>query len=247
MEGQFPLNLVMMSGGDFCENWKILGRLSELLKKHRPGRHDWQLTYIPTSSYGAEREFSEIVEALNPWGVEKFLFLPLEQNPHPLLFEELWKSDVIFLGWGNTFRLGMALRQQKIFTKLQEYAARGGILMGLSAGAITMCSSIKMAAVPSFDRDENEVHLNEWNGLDLVKFHFFPHYDGTLRYDRELLAFSRQENQYILAVPEGSGIVFDDGQMQIIGEIFSFANGRKSEIKPSLWPKFSVVGRDSKL
>jgi len=235
-----PRNLVMLSGGDFCENWKVFGRFSELLKKHRPCRHDLQLTYIPTSSYGAEREFSEIIEALNPWGVDKFLFLPLEQNPHPRLMEELWKSDVIFLGWGNTFRLGTALRKANIFEKLKAYAQQGGIMMGLSAGAITLTSSIQMAAIPSFDRDENDVHLNDWRGLDLVPFHFFPHYDGSWRYDRELLAFSKTCGQYILAVPEGGGIVFDEGQMQIIGSIFSFANGRKTEIKPSLWPKFKA-------
>ena len=59
-------------------------------------------------------------------------------------------------GGGNTFYFIKHLRRSGIFNRLIEYANNGGILTGLSAGAIMTTPNIMTASFPPWDRDDNE-------------------------------------------------------------------------------------------
>src|SRR5690606_32920603 len=103
-----------------------------------------------------------------------------------VLKQEVFKSDIIHLSGGNTFYFIKHLRQAKLLKDFKEFLNNGGVLTGLSAGAIIMTRSIQTAAFPSFDRDENEDNVRNFKGMGLVNFEFFPHYKNSLRYDREI-------------------------------------------------------------
>jgi dipeptidase E len=64
---------------------------------------------------------------------------------------------------------------------LKKFIQDGGILTGLSAGAIMMTETIEMAGYPPFDCDENEDNLKNLKSLNLVDFYFFPHSTRFLR------------------------------------------------------------------
>ena len=86
----------------------------------------------------------------------------------------LLASDVIYLSGGNTYYFLHHLRRSGPIPVLREFVARGGVLAGLSAGAILMTPHIGLAGYPSFDRDENDVGLRNEASLALVDFALPP-------------------------------------------------------------------------
>ena len=62
---------------------------------------------------------------------------------------ELLKSDLIFLGGGNTFYFLKHLKSTGLIDELKTFAANGGVLCGLSAGAIIMTPHVHTASFPT--------------------------------------------------------------------------------------------------
>ncbi|MEI8346223.1 MAG: Type 1 glutamine amidotransferase-like domain-containing protein [Pseudomonadota bacterium] len=229
------MKLILLSGGGPEDNVILLDALSDILhrKQQRSFSQSVQLAFIPADSYGSEHEFAEVVEDFLPWGVDKFLHFPVDLNLplNKILQKEVFKSDIIFLGGGNTFHFLHTLRKKKLLTPLKDFAQRGGILIGLSAGSIMMTPTIDTASMPAFDRDDNDEHITNFKALNLVDFHFFPHYVGGDRYDRELLRFSRQVKVPLYACTDGGGIVIDEDSFSFYGNMFSFTNGLKIRVR----------------
>ncbi len=96
---------------------------------------------------------------------------------HKNLKETFLTADLIYFSGGNTFSLKKGLLNQKLFdtnfwSKLLE---NNIILAGHSAGAIIMSPSIRTAAYPKFDRDDNFVKIKNFKGLNLFNFELMPH------------------------------------------------------------------------
>ncbi len=140
------------------------------------------------------------------------------------------RSDVIHLAGGNTFYFLNNLRKAKLLSELRKYAEKGGILTGLSAGAILMTENIDMAAYPEFDRDENVVNLKNLSALHLLNFAFFPHFKNSARYDAVFRRYSRVKKKVIYACPDGAGIVVNDDKISFVGPCYGFAGGQKFSV-----------------
>jgi dipeptidase E len=142
-------------------------------------------------------------------------------------------SDVVYLSGGNTFHYLMHLRHSGLIPALRQFADRGGVLAGLSAGAILTTPNIGLAAYPDFDRDENEVALPEsrWGALDLVDFEFFPHYRTSRRYREALQAYSQRSRFPLYACSDGSGIVVEGDRFTAHGDVWLFDRGQALKIR----------------
>jgi dipeptidase E len=128
-----------------------------------------------------------------------------------------------------------ALRKSQFGQHLYDYIESGGILVGESAGAIVLTGNIGTASFPEFDRDENDIQLMDWRGLDLISFEFFPHYQNRPKYSRALRQYTRNnQNSALLACSDGSGIVITEDQVKLCGEVFLFCAGKKFLLGESL-------------
>ena len=65
-----------------------------------------------------------------------------------------------------------SLEKTGLLKELKAWVRNGGVLTGVSAGAIIMTKNIETAAFPSFDCDENEDNVKNLAGLQLVDFEF---------------------------------------------------------------------------
>ena len=144
------------SGGFADQNETLDENLSFLVEKRSP-----KLTYIPSSSYQSEIEFREIIKQYSIYGIKKFMLFPVDIKYDDTFLNEVLTSDIIFLGGGNTYYFLKSLRQQKLIPKLKKFVQDGGVLAGLSAGAILMTPNISTASYPDFDRDDNDVKLKK--------------------------------------------------------------------------------------
>lgn len=219
------MKLVLYSGGDDKDNRHLDRAFIELLGKKNP-----VVTFIPSSSYLSEQEFKVFVKHYSRYKISRFIHFPVDVPFDRILFQEVMRSDAIHMGGGNTFYFLNSLRKAKLLKELRTYVNKGGVLTGLSAGAILMTENIDMAAYPEFDRDENIVNLKNLSALNLVDFAFFPHFKNSARYDTVFKRYSRLKQKVIYACPDGSGIVVNGEELRFVGKTYAFSDGHKFPI-----------------
>lgn len=219
------MKLVLYSGGLEKENRLLDRAFIELLGKKNP-----VVTFIPSSSYLSEQEFKSFVRHYSKNKITRFIHFPVDVPFDRIIFQEVMRSDAIHLGGGNTFYFLNSLRKAKLLPELRTFVEKGGVLTGLSAGAILMTENIDMAAYPEFDRDENNVNLSNLQALNLLDFLFFPHFKNSARYDAVFKKYSKKNNKVIYACPDGAGIVVNGEEIRFIGPCYAFAGGHKFQI-----------------
>ncbi|MFA6236163.1 MAG: Type 1 glutamine amidotransferase-like domain-containing protein [Bacteriovorax sp.] len=216
------MKLVLYSGGDEDENRFLNLRALELTHVKSP-----KLTLIPSSSYDAEDDFKFFVKEFSEFGVQRFMLFCVDTPYTKTLLQEALKSDLIFLGGGNTFYFLKHLKKSGMFAHFDKFLKRGGVLCGLSAGAIVLTPHVHTASFPHFDRDENPWDMKNLSAMRLVNFEFFPHYKNSKRYDSELLHHSKKSKLPLYACPDGGGIVIEGEQISFCGKSHQFYQGKK--------------------
>jgi len=217
----------MYSGGFFEDNVEL--NLEMVRLTHRPSP---SLTYIPACSSHGEEDFQEFMHHYENYEISHFHYFPVDQNHTTQEAIEALKSDIIYLSGGNTFNLLHHLKKSGMISMIKTFVKKGGVLAGLSAGAIVMTPNIETAGLPHFDRDENEIGLRDLNSMSLVSFEIFPHYESTRRYDQEFKNYSLTLKHPLYTFEDGSGIVVQNDQIQFYGYVYAFFGGQKFKISP---------------
>lgn len=220
------MKLVLYSGGGEEENALLNLKAIELTHKTNP-----KITFIPSSSYDAESDYEYFVDEFSKLGVERIMLFNVDVPFSDLMLKEVLSSDLIFLGGGNTFYFLNSLRKSGMLKELKAFVKKGGVLCGLSAGAIMMTEDISTAGMPSFDRDENPWQIKNLKSMKLVDFYFFPHFKNSKRYDVEFRKFTKKIKKPLYACIDGSGIVIENESMTFIGKVAMFYGGRKITIR----------------
>ncbi len=234
------MKLAFYGGGDEEDNIELDELCLSLSENIRP-----KMTYIPSCSYESEMYFNEFVDQYAHHGVTQFIHFPVDIPFDSIIMNEAFKADIIHLAGGNTYYFLKHLRKNGLIKKLKEFVARGGVLTGLSAGAIIMTPNIETAGFPHFDKDENEENLSNLKGMNLVRFEFFPHYRSSPRYDKELLDHSKNIEIPLYACPDGSGIIVEDHSIKFHGRLYCFFQGKKMMINGRLpLKKYSSFERE---
>lgn len=217
------MRLVFYSGGTGEQNRQLDRLALKLTRKRYP-----KIAYIPSCSFDAEVDFKDFVHQFTQFDVTQFIYFPIDIPFDSILMREVFQCDLIHLSGGNTFYFLKTLRDSGLIGPLKDFVERGGVLTGLSAGAILMTPSIHTASFPSFDCDENSDGVRNFKSLKLVNFEIFPHYKNSHRYDLELKAYSESRKHPLYALPDGSGIVRDGNILSFVGKVYSFVAGVKS-------------------
>jgi dipeptidase E len=171
--------------------------------------------YIPASPDRDRRFFSGFARHYERLGIA-LRFFGLEDEFQPGEVAELLQLDAIHLSGGNTFRFLHWLRARGLFSELQAYVARGGVLIGVSAGAILMTRDIRSAAICG---DAPYSPLRHSAGLALVDFAVLPHFDGSDAQRAALGGLGKDLGAVAYGVPDGSGIVVDGAHVELIGDV----------------------------
>jgi dipeptidase E len=214
--------LVFYSGGQNKSNNVLHARLADL-----PGHRARSLTYVPFSHENGEYYFRRIQKRYRRYGIKKFRYFPVDSDFLAKEMREALKSDVIYLAGGNTYYFLKHLRESGFLKKLNRFVARGGVLAGLSAGAIIMTPHIRLAGYPPHEGDVNEVRLKNLRALKLVDFEFLPHYSASAKTHQAMLSYSRRSKTAILASPDGSGVIIDGDRIEFIGPMYVYYRGHR--------------------
>lgn len=230
------MKIVLYSGGSEEENRFLNKRALELTGSDVP-----KLTFIPSSSFDVEEDFRYFVEEFSKLGVQRFLHFCVDTPFTKTMLNEVLKSDLIFLGGGNTFYFLKHLKKNKMFGHFKQFLKRGGVLCGLSAGAIVLTPHVHTASFPHFDRDDNPWDMKNLSAMKLVNLEFFPHYKNSKRYDNEFIKYSKSSDLPLYACADGGGIIIEDEQISFSGKCYLFHHGKKITISNYLALKPSTL------
>ena len=191
------------------------------------------MTYIPVWSDYSALYFERFRRRYSRYGATEFHCVAVDD---PARFDRrtaertILSSDIVYLAGGNTFHYLSHLRRTGLLTTLRRFGKRGGVLAGLSAGALILTPNIDLAGYPHFDCDENEVGLTNRRALGLVDFEFFPHFRNSDRYRRALSRYSRRGGRPVYACRDGSGVVIEEDRFTAHGEVWVFHDGQHLKI-----------------
>jgi dipeptidase E len=214
--------LVLYGGGALFSNVKAHKHLFSLVKK----RHI-SVTYIPSSSQYGEMEFAEFCEVLRKkFSIKRFVYFPIDIPFTKEMSEMALEQDIVYMSGGNTYDFLALLRKTRLLDQLRAFSVRGGVLAGLSAGAILITPNISTAGFPHFDRDQNTAKMKNLKSLKLASFEFYPHYSHTPAYRKALISHSRKTLYPIYAAPDLSAVVIEGDVVRFVGPIHVFWNGK---------------------
>ena len=124
-------------------------------------------------------------------------------------------SNLIYLPGGLASVLIERLQNKSVDRLLRKYE---GVVVGRSAGALALgkkCVVTKNRSKPT-SRMISGIGLVGFS----VKAHYKPSKDGALK------KLSKEEKIY--AIPERSALVYEDGALSFMGEVYLFQNGEKT-------------------
>jgi dipeptidase E len=222
LDQSLKCRLVLYSGGYEKGNHRIDEALSKL-----KGNKVRSLTYIPFSHENGLYFYQRIKKRYRKHGFKKFRYFAVDSDFMAKEMNEALKSDVIYLAGGNTFYFLKHLRESGFLKRLVKFARRGGVIAGLSAGAIILTKNIYLAGYPPHEGDENEVRLKNLKGLGLVNFEFLPHFTNSAKTNLAMLKYSRRSKSPIVACPDGSGVLVVSNTLQIFGKVYLYYRGKK--------------------
>ena len=171
--------------------------------------------YIPSAPDRKRLWFRQRIEYYARLGISLHYF-GLEEEFEATELAQLFSLPAIHLSGGNTFRFLHWLRTRGLLSELQRYVADGGVLIGLSAGAIMMTRDVGCSAICG---DAPYPSLTDNTGLGLVDFTVLPHFDGSATQYAALEQLAASFGSHAYGVPDGAGIVVEGSRVELIGAI----------------------------
>jgi dipeptidase E len=130
------------------------------------------------------------------------------------------KTDAIFIGGGNTFRLLKALYDLDLLEPIRRKVRNGAPYIGSSAGSNVAGPTIKTT------KDMPIVQPRSFDSLGLVPFQISPHYldpdpnsthMGETQEER-ILQFLEENETPVVGIREGAWILIENGAVMLKGE-----------------------------
>jgi dipeptidase E len=148
-------------------------------------------------------------------GASKVNFLDYSNTPSEIK-EQISNSNIVYLTGGVPSILIERLKKLDIDNQLKSYE---GVIVGRSAGALALC---RKCVITYRSNSEDRII----NGLGLVDLTLKAHY--RLGVDDKLKELSKIED--IFAAPKSSALIYDNGTLSFINNIYLFHNGERQTL-----------------
>lgn len=206
------VNLVLYSDQLFPECSAIDRRFVEMLEALGPGR---RIAYVASGPEPDRGFFLAARSYYGRYGLDLALFFDLDEPHSPGDIAALFACDAIHLSGGHTGEFLERLKQSRMLGPIRDWALSGGILIGVSAGAILMAPTIATDALFIGERPED---IKDGDALDLTPFEFFPHLSDDEAYLPALLRYSTRTTRPIVACNDSDGMVVTGGGIECLGK-----------------------------
>ncbi|RLQ90826.1 Type 1 glutamine amidotransferase-like domain-containing protein [Planomicrobium sp. Y74] len=188
-------------------------RMDHLLLEGLDPEHT-KIAYIPSTEDKERKYFNLKAEYYLDYGVRDMMFFDLYGEFDSAKINELLQCDIIHLSAGNPIELRQALKRRKMDEHLKGYFKQGGVLVGVSAGAVQFGKTTKLFQL--YAGDTNEIQ----EALKFVDFEFLPHYNRwNDTFKKQVRDYARTTGATVYAGNDGDGLIVEDDKIQFIGDI----------------------------
>jgi len=161
-----------------------------------------------------EEYFRKVCDALLP-APFKLEHLNVDRDPMPVLS----RSDALFVGGGNTYRLLKKLRETYLLDAIRDRVKKGMPYIGWSAGANVAGPTILTT------NDWNVVSLTDFRALNLVPFSINPHYLETdpamashsETRDERIAEYHKANSNTVLGIEEQTSLWIEGDEIRVVG------------------------------
>lgn len=179
------------------------------------GKKKPSLLFLPTASDDSESYYNVVKKHFGERLKCKIDVLYLIKNKYSEkeLRDKILKSDIIYVGGGNTLKMIKLWKKLGIDEILKEAYQNGIVLSGISAGAICW---FEYGNSDSLKFDNKKSNIIKVKGISLVKGLFCPHYDVEKIRKVELKKMMKNKKGIALALDNCSAIEIVDDKYRII-------------------------------
>lgn len=171
--------------------------------------------YIPSTEDKDKKYFRTKVDYYQNYGIADIMFFDLYAEFTSININKLMECDIIHLSAGNPIEFRKAIKNRKMEQVLWDYYYSGGIIVGVSGGAVQFGQSTAL-----FHLFKGLDSVESSDALKMVNFEFLPHYNRwNNNFKQEVLAYSKRTGTRILCVNDGDGVIVDGENIQMIGNI----------------------------
>jgi len=194
-------NILLLSGTDSSDNKEALEYIKRTYPKFKT------MCFVPAHEEDSEDEFRQLKKDFKQkLKFKNVVFSPLESLSAKQVKLNIQKSDVLFLGGGNTFEFFENLQRKRLQSTLKNFLKEGKLIIGLSAGGILLTPSLMMACYPSKDADEYNAKLKNLKGFDFLPFEVCPHYKNSKQMNKDLITYSALHDLPVYGIRDGGYI-----------------------------------------
>lgn len=205
-----PLRLAFYSDQVIPLNAAMDARVLALIGKALP-----RIGYV-ASTPDPERQWFERKRAYYAaLGARLEPYVDAATSPGDGAWAELMNADAIHLSGGATYRFLDWVQRSGLDARLRDYALSGKVLIGVSAGAMLMTPSLCTATRCGDDPGDLP---SDAPAMGLVPFHVWPHFEPEKARRPEVRTLLA-EAAPVYALPDGSGLVVEGGNLEFIGHV----------------------------
>ncbi len=167
-------------------------------------------TAVEDKGQGKEQNAQALLarEQLALIGFTHIDFVDLEATPA----HDFSSYHVIYVCGGNTFYLLHHARIAHFGDTVRALLERGGVYMGVSAGAVIMGASVEI--ISELDLEPNTIGLTDFTGLGLTHWGVLPHF--TREQDDRVHPYEARTGVRILRVSDKQSVFIRDGELHRI-------------------------------
>lgn len=209
--------LAMYSDQVIPENHKVDARLLELMSAG-----ECRIGYVPSGPEPDRRFFRERRAYYARLDLDLCFFFDPHGSPARSQLAALLDCDAIHLSGGHTRSFLQLLKSKALIAPIAEWARRGGVLIGTSAGAILMTPTVALDALFT---GEDPATVPEGDALELVPFEFFPHLNKSPDYLQQLLSYSAKTRRRLAACRDGDGVIVRGDVVESVGDVVWIQSG----------------------
>lgn len=173
-----------------------------------------KIGYIPSTEDKEKKHFHKKAHYYQTYGYRNSVFFDLYDEFDFSKIENLLECDIIHLSAGNPIEFSKAIERRQFKQVLRNYVDQGGIVVGVSGGAVQLGNSIQLFQL--FIEDDDD----ELETLQLVDFEFLPHYNRwSAEYKRKVHHYVKTTKKIVYAGNDGDGIIVENGKINKVGPI----------------------------
>jgi dipeptidase E len=212
--------LVLYSAQGAAGSAPVDARMRALLTAKSP-----RVGWVPTMVEDDGQWYRDKVPYYKALGIALEPYVKLGPNTTPDQIKGLLACDGIHLSGGWTPGLLMSLRDFKLLDALRDFVARGGVLIGESAGSIVMTPHIQTCFFLGQYADGYPGQEMDYNALNLTNnWTFWPHYRPED--EEKALAFGKKFKIDFYAAEDGGAVVVDGDTIEAFGPVRFFKSIR---------------------